>query len=207
MARTRKKRWSWSTGRHGKNRVRAFEHASGLMMLEYRKNGKRERVSLGHRDRERAMADAERAVARLSAAQALAPVVEAQQPPQELTLQALFDMYGREVTPTKGARSQKHDKAAAQMFVRYFTGDRVVSTLSLRDWERFIQDRRAGRIGPGNGPWKPVRDRAVESDLRFFWLSSTGPRWLETAAAECCWTGTPSRASRRRRRRTRCGSR
>ena len=71
------------------------------------------------------------------------------------------------MTPTKGERSQKYDRVASKMFVRYLGADRVVATLSLREWDRFIKDRGAGRIGPGEGPWKPVRDRTIEMDLRF----------------------------------------
>ncbi len=38
------------------------------------------------------------------------------------------------------------------------------ATLSQRDWDRFIRERRAGRIGPSG---KPVSDRSVEYDLKF----------------------------------------
>ncbi len=51
--RTRKKRWSYTTGEKGRNRVRVFQHESGLLMLEYRPGGKRKRFP-GHRDRDRA---------------------------------------------------------------------------------------------------------------------------------------------------------
>ena len=163
--RTKKTSWSYLTGEKGRNRVRVFEHTSGLLMLEFRDGGKRTRVSLGHRDRDRAKRSADEAAARLAATEAPLPVEPSG--PQELTLQELFDMYGREATPTKSDRGQKYDHVASQMFVRYFGPQRAASTLSLRDWERFIQDRRVGRIGPGNGSWKPVKDRTIERDLRF----------------------------------------
>lgn len=35
MARTKKKRWSYSTGERGRNRVWVFEHSSGLLILEF----------------------------------------------------------------------------------------------------------------------------------------------------------------------------
>ena len=54
MARTKKKRWSYSTGERGENRVRAFEHSYGILKLEFYDGGKRTRISLGHRDREKA---------------------------------------------------------------------------------------------------------------------------------------------------------
>lgn len=163
MARTKKKGWSYSTGERGRNRVRVFEHDSGTLMLEFRDEGKRTRISLGHRDRDRAKRAADEAAAKLTTAELRPKEAE----PQELTLQKLFDIYGREVTPTKGERSQKYDRVASKMFVRYLGADRVVTTLSLREWDRFIKDRRAGRIGPGEAPWQLVSDRTIERDLRF----------------------------------------
>lgn len=166
MGRTKKKRWSYSTGERGRNRVRAYEHSSGILMLEYRdEDGRRKRISLGHRDRAEAKRAADAAAAKLSMAEQLEP--EENDEPQELTLQELFDIYGEEVTPTKGDRSQAHDKRASQMFLKFFGPSRVVSTLSLRDWERFIKDRGEGRIGPGDPPRKGVRNRTIEYDLRF----------------------------------------
>ena len=51
-----------------------------------------------------------------------------------------------------------------EMFLRFFGRNRKPATLSQRDWDRFIQERRAGRIGPSG---KPVSDRTIEYDLRF----------------------------------------
>ena len=76
----------------------------------------------------------------------------------------LFDIYGEEVTPTKGAHSRGHDRAAMHMFLRFFGRNRDPATLSQRDWDRFIRERRAGRIGPSG---RPVSDRTVEYDLKF----------------------------------------
>ena len=50
------------------------------------------------------------------------------------------------------------------MFLRFFGRNRDPATLSQRDWDRFIRERRAGRIGPSG---KPVSDRTVEYDLKF----------------------------------------
>ncbi len=79
-------------------------------------------------------------------------------------LERLFDIYGEEVTPTKGRHSRGHDRAAMQMFLRFFGRNRDPATLSQRDWDRFIRERRAGRIGPSG---RPVSDRMVEYDLKF----------------------------------------
>jgi integrase len=168
MARHTTKGWNYSTGERGRNRVRVFEHSSGILMLEFRKNGKRTRTSLGHRDRDRAKREADQAAARLAEVEeGLFEPEHQEEPPEELTLQKLFEIYGEEVTPEKGERTRKHDKAASKMFERYFGADRVPATLNLLDWERFIRDRQAGRIGPGEPPWKPVSARTVERDLRF----------------------------------------
>jgi integrase len=154
-SRTKNTRWSYSAGEKGRNRVRAFEHATGVLMLEFRADGKRKRLSLKHRDRERAKRAADEAAAKLGEAETLKPA--------ELTVDMLFDMYLREVTPGKSERTRKHDSAAAEMFMRFFSRGRAVRTLSLRDWERFIRERSAGRAGPSG---VPVAPRTVERDLR-----------------------------------------
>ena len=69
MART--KRWSYSTGERGRNKVRAFEHGSGVLMWEFSDGGKRTRISLGHRDPERAKQEADEASAKLGKAEDL----------------------------------------------------------------------------------------------------------------------------------------
>ena len=61
-----KKRWSYSTGERGRNRVRAFEHPrTGGLFLEFADAGKRARMALGHRDRSAAAAKAEELAAAL----------------------------------------------------------------------------------------------------------------------------------------------
>ena len=50
------------------------------------------------------------------------------------------------------------------MFLSFFGRDRKPATLSQRDWDRFIRERRAGRVGPSG---RPVSDRTIERDLRF----------------------------------------
>ncbi|WP_420448496.1 tyrosine-type recombinase/integrase [Candidatus Palauibacter sp.] len=92
------------------------------------------------------------------------PNGEAEAEPEPLTLEKLFDIYGEEVTPTKGERSRRSDKVATRMFLHFFGRDRDPATLSQRDWDRFIRERRAGRIGPSR---RPVSDRTIEWDLTF----------------------------------------
>ena len=64
---------------------------------------------------------------------------------EPLTLETLFDIYGEEVTPTKSERSRRYDRAAMKMFLRFFGKDRNPATLSKRDWDRFIRERRSGK--------------------------------------------------------------
>ena len=162
MARTRRSRRSYGAGEWGRNRVRVFPDAkTGLYQIEWRENGRRLTRSLKHRDWRRAKRQADEFAAGFAGPEVAG---EAEAKPEPLTLEKLFDTYGEEVTPTKGAHSRGHDRAAMRMFLGFFGRDRDPATLSQRDWDRFIWARRAGRIGPSG---KPVSDRTVEYDLKF----------------------------------------
>lgn len=94
-----KKKWSYSTGERGRNRVRAFEHPiTKRLFLEFTDTGKRKRIALGHRDRELAKAKAEEVAAALR--KGVVPIGAAP------TLCTLFDNHIREVTPRKGQSKQ-----------------------------------------------------------------------------------------------------
>ncbi len=162
MARTKRDRRSYSAGEWGRNRVRVFaDPKTGLYQIEWRENGRRLTRSLKHRDWRRAKRQADEAAAGLATYE---PNGKAEAEPEPLTLEKLFDIYGEEVTPTKGEHTQRHDKIAMRMFLRFFGKDRDPATLSQRDWDRFIRARRTGKVGPSG---KPVSDRTVECDLRF----------------------------------------
>ncbi len=162
MARTKRSRQSYGAGEWGRNRVRVFpDPKTGILQLEWRENGRRLTRSLGHRDWVRAKRQADE-----FAAGFVGPEMngKAEAEPVPLTLERLFDIYGEEVTPSKGERARRSDKVATRMFLQFFGGDRDPATLSQRDWDRFIRERRAGRIGPSG---KPVGDRTIEWDLTF----------------------------------------
>ena len=142
-----RKGWSYLSGEKGRNRVRVFERAGGLLTLEFWDGGERMRIALGHSDRERAKRKADEVVAKLSRAESV--IEEGQKEPP---LRELFDIYLGEVSPKNGLRHRQYDQRAARMFVQYFGLNRLASTLSRRDWDRFIRDRGAGRIGPGSAP-------------------------------------------------------
>ena len=162
MARTKRSRRSYGAGEWGRNRVRVFpDPKTGLYQLEWRENGRRLTRSLKHRDWRRAKRQADEFAAGYAGPD-LNGKAEAE--PEPLTLGGLFDIYGEEVTPTKGEHTRGHDRAATHMFLRFFGRNRDPATLSQRDWDRFIRERRAGRIGPSG---RPVSDRTVEYDLKF----------------------------------------
>ena len=162
MARTKRSRRSYGAGEWGRNRVRVFPDAkTGLYQIEWRENGRRLTRSLRHRDWRRAKRQADEFAAGFAGPD-LNGKAEAE--PEPLALGTLFDIYGEEVTPTKGWHSRGHDRAAMRMFLRFFGRNRDPATLSQRDWDRFIRERRAGRTGPSG---RPVSDRTVEYDLKF----------------------------------------
>ncbi len=162
MARTKRSRRSYGAGEWGRNRVRVFpDPKTGMFQIEWRENGRRLTRSLGHREWLRAKRQADE-----FAAGFVGPELngKAQAEPEPLTLGRLLEIYGEEVTPTKAETSQRSDRAAARMFLQFFGRDRKPSTLSQRDWDRFIRTRRAGKVGPSG---KPVSDRTLEHDLKF----------------------------------------
>jgi integrase len=94
----------------------------------------------------------------------------------EPSLKALFDIYVAEVTPRKGVGKQHHDRRAARMFLELWGRDRRAASLNRRDWDQFIDLRRAGKIGPAG---RPVGDRQLEYDLSwlravFHWATQAG---------------------------------
>ncbi|MXW10106.1 MAG: tyrosine-type recombinase/integrase [Gammaproteobacteria bacterium] len=162
MARTKRSRRSYGAGEWGRNRVRIFpDPKTGMFQIEWRENGRRLTRSLKHRDWRRAKRQADEFAAGFAGPE-IGGGAEAK--PEPLTLGRLFDIYGQEVTPAKGAHTRQHDRTSMRMFLDLFGRSRDPATLSQRDWDRFIRERRAGRIGPSG---KPVADRTVEYDLKF----------------------------------------
>ncbi len=158
MARTKRSRRTYGAGEWGRNRVRVFpDPKTGLFQIEWRENGRRLTRSLKHRDWRHAKRQADEFAAGFTD-----PDLNGKARPEPLTLGKLFDIYGEEVTPTKGRPSRGRDRAAMALFLDCFGRDRRPETLSRRDWDRFIRERRAGRVGPSG---KPVGNRVIEADL------------------------------------------
>ena len=167
MAKAKLAGWAYSTGEKGKNRVRAYEKG-GIILLEFfeRKDPtatpQRKRVSLGHNDRQQAKFKADELALRLR--QLDAPQAST------LTLHALFyNWYLKEITPGKSKGTQRHDITCADMFCRCFGENRKPHTLNVRDWQKFIRERRSGALRPSSLEDKPVRkigDRQLRYDLK-----------------------------------------
>ena len=161
MARTKRSRRSYSAGEWGRNRVRVFaDPKTGLYQIEWRENGRRLTRSLKHRDWSRAKRQADEVAAGFAVHE---PNGKAEPEVEPLTLERLFEIYGEEVVPTKQRRTQHQNRAAMRMFLDFLGRDRRPESLSRRDWDRFIRERRAGRVGPSG---KPVSDSTITYDLR-----------------------------------------
>ena len=181
MSGRRRDRPSYSAGEWGRNRVRVFpDRRTGVIQIEWREGGRRLTRSLRHRDWARAKRQADEFAAGFAKPERRDQEEAGARP---LTLAALFAVYGEEVTPTKSPQSRAYDRATMRMFVGLFGKDRDPGTLSKRDWDRFIRDRRSGRVGRSG---KPVADRTVQRDLKFLlavlnWAAQSrgeGGEWL-----------------------------
>lgn len=165
-------RLPYRTGEKGTNRVRLYAHpTSGMLQLEfYDEAGGRRSRSLGHTDVAQGKLAADELAAKLRAG--------APPPCDELTLGGLFDKYTREVTPTKTAGVQQHDRAARALLEACWGRQAKVRTLDRRDWDRFIQARRAGTLkSPKSRRTMGVGDRQIAYDLG-------------VVVAACHWAGT-----------------
>ncbi|MDE0650088.1 MAG: tyrosine-type recombinase/integrase [Gammaproteobacteria bacterium] len=160
MARTKRVQRGYSAGERGRNRVRVFpDPKTGRYQIEWREKGRRLSRSLRHRDWAQAKKQADELAAGFAS-----PRPRDEREPEPLTLEGLFDIYADEVTPTKSRRAQKYDRRTMEMFLPFFGRNRKPATLSQRDWDRFIRERRAGRVGRSR---RPVSDRTVGYDLKF----------------------------------------
>jgi integrase len=160
MARTKRSRRSYSAGEWGRNRVRVFpDPKTGLYQIEWRDNGRRLTRSLKHRD----WACAKKQADEVAAGFAVHEPADKEAEPEPLTLGRLFEIYVEEVVPTKHWRTQHQNRTTMRMFLDFLGRGRRPETLSKRDWDRFIRERRAGRIGPRG---QPVLNRTIQQDLK-----------------------------------------
>ena len=169
----RRQRWSYTAGSRPCC-VRVYERESGSVIqaaiwdptLRGGEGGER-RASLRHRDRDRAIAYADREASKLREGTA---EVTAPRP----TLGRIFPIYLRERTPDKSPRMQSEDQRQAEMFTRLWGRDFDLRRLSCREWDSFKRLRMSGAVDPrGNPVAEQDRERhkagprTVERDLRF----------------------------------------
>lgn len=159
------------------HQLRVFERvAGGPIYVRWWDSdvGRYVKRSLGHRDQDRALAEAHRLHAGL---------VEGAKSIEEgrATLGMIFPAYLRHRSPGKGEREKEADKRRVELWTRVLGGDdRDPSAISLREWEGFIRDRREGLIDAKGRrvarrkDRRPVRDRTIQADCA--WLGAVF-RW------------------------------
>jgi integrase len=180
---------SYTTGVKGKNRVRVFAHArrNGAFFLEYRDDdGRRRCQKLETTDWLEAKSIANRT------AQALA---QASPPLETLTVGRLFDNWLAEVTARKSAGMQRTERASLEVLRASFGAAAAVKRLDARDWETFVERRRAGTLRPAKSRvTRGVGNRQIAIDLkllravirRAMRLKTNGTRWLEFDPFDGC---------------------
>lgn len=182
MPRRRNKRWSHGIGRRGK-RIVVYEREPGGILyarvhdpsLAAGKGGYR-RVSLGHSDRDLAVRYA------LEQAGKLSDGLDSLRSGRT-SLSQLFAAYSRHRTPRKTNGQQREDQRRIELWTRYLGPDSDPRQVTLAQWEAFQELRGSGGIDPrgrlvATGSRKPVRARAVESDLKWLrWCFNWGTRW------------------------------
>lgn len=164
--RNTRKRWSYSAGEWGRNRVRVYERPErGDLFLQYAEpqaDGelRQVRISLGRCSQDDAKIKVDEIAAKF------ATVKPAEAAAEPVTLQSLFDNYEREVTPGKVRGTQRHDRVAFDLFVRCFGAERDPLGLSRRDWDKFIRERKRGTLRPKGRRAGLVGGRQIQYDLK-----------------------------------------
>src|SRR3989475_7290939 len=168
--RKKPKCWSHAEGEKGE-KVTVYERRPGGLLhartfdpsLAGGRGGYR-RVSLKHRDQERAKTYALDQAAKLR--QGYSELAEG-----KTTLARLFAVYQAHRTPRKSPGDQGEDRRRAQMFARILGARKDPHLISLGEWEAFIELRRCGAIAADGSPvaegkCKPVRARTVHADCK-----------------------------------------
>lgn len=150
----RAKLWSWSTGPHG-CRVRVAERVAGgpLYAMTPRSGGGWLKVSLHHRDKERAMAEASTLAARRQSGD---------EPLARLTVAALFALFSQSVLPRQCEHHREELTRGMELWTRFLGGSRTVEGIGPTEWETFQRVRSTGEVdGRGRLVEKPEDRRPV----------------------------------------------
>jgi len=149
------KLWSWATGAHG-SRVRVAERRPGgiiYAMTPRPGGGAWLKVSLGHRDRDRAMSEASALSARRHSGA---------EPLERLSVAAMFGLFSRSVLPRQCPQHQEELSRGTELWTRFLGGARKVESIGPSDWEAFQQIRATGELdGRGHRVEKPDDRRRV----------------------------------------------
>ncbi len=162
-------KWAYSAGKWGENRIRVFERSRGGIIYAAatdRTNGKTIRVSLGHRDRERAKVYADRQAAKLREGMA---DINACRP----TLGRILSAYLEQVLPLRKSDAQRdRDEQRRECWVNYLGRDKDPTKITPADWLRFQRERTSGAID--------ARGKTVPDEQR-------QPVRARTIIADCVW--------------------
>ncbi len=187
MARQRRRRaktWSFSAGSRGST-VTVYEREPGGPLyarafdrtLRNGRGGYR-RVSLGHRDRERATSYALDQAAKLREGQAEIAT-------GKTALARLLALYQTHRTPRKSRGEQIEDARRVEMWTRQLGARKDPHRITLGEWEGFIEARRSGAIDAHGEPVplekrRPIRARTVERDCEWLrWVLNWGAKWRD----------------------------
>jgi integrase len=155
------KLWSYTAGSYGNTVVVSERTEGGYIYARWTEGGKRRVKSLKHRIKARARNYAHELSDKLAGGCGAA----------NATLSTILLEYSAYHTPSKGAREQSADIRRVAFFTGEW-GNKKPGDITLKDWDRFIKDRR--RNGAG--------DRTIEADLK--WLNSAlnwASRWRTDA--------------------------
>lgn len=161
-------RWSYSAGRPP-NTARVFERENGIIYAAKwnAEEGREEKWSLEHSDREKAKDFAEDLAIELRDAEDDAP------PQEEPTVSRTFKLYRQHRVPDKSERVQEGDDRRLNRWKRFLGPDFDLAKLSRREWDDFKRKRASGAIDAKGNPVPQKKDRrevstrTVEKDLRF----------------------------------------
>ncbi len=176
--------WTYAAGEKG-HTVTVYEREPGGLLyaraldpsLQDGRGGYR-RVSLGHRDRERAKTYALDQAAKLR--EGRADVTAGAN-----TLARLFALYLAKRTPRKSAGEQGEDRRRVGMWTRVLGARKDPHMISLGEWEALIDVRQSGAIAPDGTPVpegkrEPVRLRTVGADCQWLrWVLNWGTEWRD----------------------------
>jgi integrase len=171
--------WSYSAGGGGVH-ISVFERQPGGVLYARAPNGRGGylRVSLGHRDRDRAIAYAHEQTAKLK--QGTDDLRAGR-----ITVSHLFAAYLAHRTPRKALSEQLEDKRRSDLWGRFLGASKEARSITRGEWERFEDLRATGAIAPDGSAVtpdkrRPVRTRTVQSDLQWLrWVLGWATTWQD----------------------------